>query len=411
MPPDHRSVLLVHHQDLTTPFGSTVPHYLAAELSDDHTVHVLCRALPDQRDGDGAPEGVVFHDLDTGDRPPVSGLLFVVLSAVYAVLLGLRYRYDAVYSFQGDVLQGWLGARAGGSRFVVGLQSVPVRQARDLAGSGGGARTLGLAASLELRSLYALLVGPVLERATAVVCLTEGIREVTESVHDVDLTDAHVIGMGIDVGTFASASARAGAHASDEPWTVTYLGTVNEMRGLDRVVEAVADTDHDVRLRVAGTGPDEYLESLQSMASESGICDRFELLGLVPHEEVPEVLDSSDIAISPLPDVESYRISFPAKLLEYMAAECLVVASRIPPHERLVDDGTNGFLYDTDSAVACRRALERCIEAAARHPEIRRAARRTAEDHRWERVVSAHEHVAFGGREPTTAGRSSPTTA
>ncbi|WP_436930554.1 glycosyltransferase [Halosimplex halobium] len=392
---DRGSVLLVHHRAIASPYSATVPHYLARELAESGTVHVLSRRRPDGAgDGDdGFPDDVAHHEVGTGQVPILSGLLFVVVSTLYAAALGARHRFDAVYAFQQTIIQGWPAARAGGSRFVVGLQSVPVRQKRDLSAT-HGRLPLRKRARVAMLSRYAWAVGRLLDRTDEVVCLTDGIREATELEYGVDLSGAHVIGMGVDTDRFAVESTREPARGPDDTWVVTYVGSIGPPRGLEHVLDAVAESDRDVEFRVAGGGGDEYMASLRERARDLGIDDRVTWLGIVPHEEVPGVLADADVAVSPLADIESYRISFPAKLLEYMAAGTPVVATDIPAHRRLVEPGTNGLLYDgtADGLVA---ALDDVIGGEVDARALGRAARATAEAHDWAAVVAEHEAVLF----------------
>ncbi|QLH82644.1 glycosyltransferase family 4 protein [Halosimplex pelagicum] len=391
---DRDSVLVVHHREISSPYSATVPHYLSRTLSASHTVHVLSRRFSD-RDEDGEfPDDVVHHEVSTGEVPIVSGLLFLVASTLYAVALGARYRFDAVYAFQQTIIQGWLAARAGGSRFVVGLQSVPVRQKRDLSNAAHGRLPLRKRTRIAVKAKYAWAVGRLLDRTTEVVCLTDGIRETTELEYGVDLSEATVIGMGVDTDRFAVDATREPARGPDDTWVVTYVGSIGPPRGLEHVLDAVAATDRDVEFRVAGGGDDDYMASLRERARDLGIDDRVTWLGIVPHEEIPDVLADSDVAVSPLADIESYRISFPAKLLEYMASGTPVVATDIPAHRRLVEPGENGLLYD-GTAEGLVDTLDDVIDGEADAPALGRAGRATAEAHDWDAVVAEHETVLF----------------
>lgn len=392
---DSRTVLLVHHRDVRSPFSATVPHYLLRELSERHTVHVLCRDRPDVENDDRVPASAVEHCLYTGRIRLVSGPLFLLLSTVYAGLLGFRVGFDATYGFQRTIPQAWVASRSGNARFVVGLQSVPVRQEVDLLRTSSADRDLGKRLSVGIQSLYAVVVGRLLQRATAVVCLTDGIRRITEREYGIDLSDAHVIGMGVDPDVFAAADGRNRSPRFTEPVTVTYVGTMGESRGLEHVVEALAATERDVRFRVVGDGVPEYIDAVKATAERLGVADRVEWAGRIPHEAVPAVLAESDIAVSPLDDIESFRISFPAKLLEYLAAGVVVVATDIPPHRDLIDDGRNGLLYD-GTAAGFRDALARCFENPGDKRRLERAARETARDYDWADVVERHERVLFG---------------
>jgi glycosyltransferase involved in cell wall biosynthesis len=395
-----RSVLVVENLDLASPLGCTFPYYLTAKFAESHTVHVICRKRSHRRETASPPDGAEVHAIGTGEVPVVSGLLFVFLSTVYAAVLGARHRFDVVYAFQNDLIQGYTAALTGGSAFAVNLQSVPVRQGRDFAESNETDRRVDQRVTQALFAAYEVLVKWFIRRATHVFSLTEGIRDVTADAYDLDLSDAHVVGMGIDSETFAATGERNSGRKADggtEPWRIVYVGTVRETRGLDHVIAALADTDFDVELVIAGTGPDDHVASLRRTARERGVADAVSFLGLVPHDEVPALLGDADVAVSPLADIESYRISFPAKLLEYMAAGCLVIATDLPAHRTLVDDGVNGYLYDGDEE-SFRRTLERCLSGKANHAAIREAARETASDHDWDAVLREHERILFEGR-------------
>ena len=390
-----RSVLLVHHRDLSSPIGTTLSYYLAHELAEPHEVHVVCRRQGNERSGDGPDSGAVMHDLYTGEVPLLSTVAFHLLATLYVVVLAATHRFDVTYCFQSSTIQGWLGSRVGGSRFVVGLASVPVRQSRDFSDAADSELSLRQRVALVLLDRYAAVVGDLLERADVVVCLTEGIRDVTAEFYGVDLSDAHVIGMGVDVESFSQPREPGG-----DALTATYVGSVNEPRKLERVLEALAAVDHEVRFRIAGEGPDDYVDALAAEAERLGVADQVEWLGLVPHEEIPDLLAAADVALSPLPDIESYRISFPGKLLEYMAAGAVVVASDLPAHRKLIDDRVDGFLYD-GSSEQLAAVLERCAEDPAALAEIRRRARGTAVDHAWDLVVRRHEAAMFGAASRT----------
>jgi glycosyltransferase involved in cell wall biosynthesis len=363
-------------------------------MAETHDVHVVCRKQSERR-ADASPETkAVRHEIDVGQIPVLSGLLFFIASTIYTLALALRNRYDIVYAFQNELIQGWVGSKAAGGRFVADLQSVPVRQGRDFTRETEIDRGLRRRLSLALYSWYEQITGRLLESASVVFCLTDGIRSVTEDAYDIDLADAYVFGMGIDTEAFTANACVADDRSDTGLITLTYVGTIRDARGLDHVIEAVAKTDRDVQLRIAGSGPDDHVAALKRKTRRLGVADRIEWLGLIPHEEVPELLHSTDIALSPLRDIESYRISFPAKLLEYMAVGCIVVATDIPPHRRLIEDGRNGFLYD-GTADGFLRTVNRCLTGECNRDRIVEEARRTANQREWDSIVRKHEAVIF----------------
>lgn len=394
MPQEDGSVLFIHHRDLASPIGTTHAYYLSSVLSESHDVDVICRRRAEER-STVSENNANLHDLYTGEIPLLSGLLFQLLSTLYAIVLALRNEYAVTYCSQSSMIQGWVGSRVSGSSYVISLASVPVRQTQDFRNTSGTDLSIRQRATMLLLSLYARVIHHLIERATVVVSLTEGIADVTERVYGVDLSDDPVIGMGVDVESFSVPRTSGGGDGTEDEWTITYIGAVHATRDLDVVLEAMADLDVDLTFRIAGQGPDGTVESLMADAEQLGVADQVEWLGFVPHEEIPRLLAASEFTVSPLPDIESYRISYPAKLLEYMAAGTLVVASDIRPHRKLITDGTNGFLYD-GSAEHLAETIEEAVHSLEDHSEIRRQARRTAEAHDWEVIVEEYRRAVFG---------------
>lgn len=395
---DSGSVLFVHHRDLASPIGTTHPYYLSSELADSREVDVVCRRRDEERTV-ASENAADLHSVSTGEMPLLSGLLFQVLSTLYVAALALRNEYELTYCSQNSMVQGWIGARLSGSSYVIYLASVPVRQMQDFRDTLDADQRLHKRASMAALSVYARVIGRLLDRADVVVSLTEGIAEVTGRVYDVDPSGEPVVGMGVDVESFSVPRDVDRADGSGEGWTVTYIGTVHATRGLDTVLEAIAEANADVTFRIAGQGPDEVIESLLADARRLDVADRIEWLGFVPHEDIPELLATTDFAVSQLPDIESYRISFPAKLLEYMAAGTMVVATDIRPHRKLITDGRNGFLYD-GTAADLAATIDAVVESPEEHDEIRRRARQTAEAHDWEVVVAEFRRAVFGEMAP-----------
>lgn len=385
------SILLIHHRDIRSPFSAAVPHYLAQNLAESHTVHVLCpvRQVPD--DGQWVESDVVFHGINKGNRRVVSGVLFLLFSTLYAAILGFRHRYNTVYGFQRTLFQAWIANITGGSKFVAGLQVVPVRQKTDFISHSSNRINLTEVLSYRLRLAYAKIVKYLLTKPTEIICLTEGIKNLTQEEYGVDLSDAHIVGMGVDTKLFRNRQSTPTFH---EPLTITYVGSLGPTRGIKHVLEAVSKSEYDINLRIVGDGKKRYMQCMQSRADELGISHSVEWLGRIPHKQVPDELAETDIAISPLDNIESYRISFPTKLLEYMAAGVVVFGTNIRPHKELIEGGVNGVLYEGTPHSLCN-ALEQCIEGDIEKRSIERAARETAKSYDWESVVKRHEKLIF----------------
>lgn len=91
-----------------------------------------------------------------------------------------------------------------------------------------------------------------------------------------------------------------------------------------------------------------------------------EIYGPLRHNEVPAFLADCDILVIPRPDNIVNRISFPSKLIEYMAMGKPVVASKIGDTDCIITDGINGLLYEPGDKNGFKKALVKLEDMALR---------------------------------------------
>lgn len=182
-------------------------------------------------------------------------------------------------------------------------------------------------------------------------------------------------------------------------FTIGFVGTLKPWHGLPLLIEAYSllhRSNQDTRLLIVGDGPG--LPDLVEDLSARGLSETVHLTGSVDPDEVPGLLASMDAAVAPYPDYPDFYFS-PLKIYEYMAAGLPVVASRIGQVAELIQDGTNGLLYQPGDAVALSAALNRLRCEPMLRSSLGRAARETVlHDHTWEAVAKRILHL--GGIEP-----------
>jgi glycosyltransferase involved in cell wall biosynthesis len=119
--------------------------------------------------------------------------------------------------------------------------------------------------------------------------------------------------------------------------------------------------------RAAFAGGGNLLEAHRRQAAELGLGARVELLGLLPHEALPELLRGAEVYVSAaLSDGTS------ASLLEALATGLLPVVSDVPANRGWVDPERTGLLFAPGDVSALAAALERALADA----ELRARARR-----------------------------------
>lgn len=152
---------------------------------------------------------------------------------------------------------------------------------------------------------------------------------------------------GVEVDRFAKAT----------PWpteapTVLFVGRHEERKGLAVLLAALPHLPADVRVWVAGDGPD--TAALRRSVAED---DRVEWLGRIDDEERNSRLRGADAFCAPSLRGESFGVV----LLEAMAAGTPVVASDLPGYANVARPGREGLLVAPGDPVALGAALSRVL--------------------------------------------------
>jgi glycosyltransferase involved in cell wall biosynthesis len=181
---------------------------------------------------------------------------------------------------------------------------------------------------------------------------------------------------GIDVGDFcrsrSPAEARADLGLAPLP-TIGAVGRLSAEKGFDiliRAVDRMLTSGIETQLIIAGDGPDR--ESLSRLIGKLGREDRIRLLGyrgdLVPFYESINVYALS-----------SYREGFPNVLLEAMAMEVPVVATRINGVPSLITPGNTGEVVEPGSVEQLADALGRLLGNAGQRAKYAVTGRKLVE--------------------------------
>lgn len=176
--------------------------------------------------------------------------------------------------------------------------------------------------------------------------------------------------------------------SSDEP--ALFFGAFAPWQGLGTLIDAVASPawPDGLMLRVAGDGQ-------QRAVVEDAVArmpDRVEYVGLVPPEDVPDLVAGSCLVLIP----KEYRRSelglSPIKLYEAMSAGVPVVVSDIPELADTVHEHDAGVVVPAGDSEALAAAVAALVTDPARRQALGRNGRRAAVAcHSWSHRVAATE--------------------
>lgn len=122
--------------------------------------------------------------------------------------------------------------------------------------------------------------------------------------------------------------------------TLGRLSAVKNQQGMIRAFANVFNEEPRVQLLIAGRG--ELEGQLKDLAKELGVSERVHFLGF--RRDVPQILNALDVFLLP-----SLREGLPLSLLEAMAAERLVIASRVGGIPEIFNTAEIGCLVEPAS--------------------------------------------------------------
>jgi len=122
------------------------------------------------------------------------------------------------------------------------------------------------------------------------------------------------------------------------------------------------------RLVLVGDGVERA--RLERQIAEAGLGDKVELRGSCPHDQVADLLARADVVVQPSIVAPSGQMEgLPVSLMEALASEAPVVATRISAIPELIEHERTGLLVPERDATALADAMERLLadrELAAR---------------------------------------------
>ncbi len=222
---------------------------------------------------------------------------------------------------------------------------------------------------------------PAWRNASAVVANSRGLYDLAKAFDS--KVDILIVPNGVDSEEF---------HPTKHEWSPPRLlsvGRVVYQKGYDVAIRALAELkDQPWEWSIVGDGP--YMPVLQRLTQECGLSNRVNFLGWRSVEQVKEQYAWANVFLHP-----SRHEGMPNAVLEAMASELPVVATRISGNEDLVVDGETGLLVPVDDAGALAASLKSLIaEPPERRRDMAQAGRRRIEgSFGWMRVAEQYEAI------------------
>jgi glycosyltransferase involved in cell wall biosynthesis len=177
----------------------------------------------------------------------------------------------------------------------------------------------------------------------------------------------HIVYHGVDTKKFTPAS--NGNNILEERFGGSQLWVINirgfkpiyDMETFIRAMPLVLKQIHSVKFIIAGEG--ERKDYFIKLSKRMNVFDSIEFVGLIPHDELPQYLASSDVYVS-----TSLSDSMALSTMEAMACGLAPVITDIGDNRRWIKDGENGFIVPIkDPEVLAERIIY-----LLKNPDIRK---------------------------------------
>jgi phosphatidyl-myo-inositol alpha-mannosyltransferase len=227
-------------------------------------------------------------------------------------------------------------------------------------------------------------VKPIVRRAARRLALRCAVSEdARRTAQDALGGDYELVFNAIDRAQYTKAT----PHPTDGP-TIFFCGRHEPRKGLEPLLEAMAELPADVRLWVASDGPE--TDGLRARFASDA---RVEWLGRVSEAEKVDRLRGADVFCAPSLRGESFGVV----LLEAMAAGTAIVASDLPGYRNVAADGVHALLVPPGEPAALAAALRRALADDDLVRRLVAAGEERAEEfdmaHLAERYVDLYERI------------------
>jgi len=162
---------------------------------------------------------------------------------------------------------------------------------------------------------------------------------------------------------------------------VCYIGGIFETRGILELLKSIENTD--IKIHLAGIySPKNLREKLVKLEGWKNVIE----WGFVGREKINEILKLSKAGIVTLHPTESYKVSLPIKMFEYMASGIPVIASDFPLWKSIIIDAKSGVCVNPADINAIKNAIVELLHNDEKSKEMGKNGRKAVEEkYSWDR--------------------------
>lgn len=368
--------------DISKVQGSTEPYYVSKSLATEYEAHLYSPTNPNI-------EGLIHHQIPDCKKIPTL-ILYNIILLPFFLYHSIKHEYEYIYTYKGfhfsSVLISWVIE----SEWIVDFRTKPTEQDKEWRELSNEMSFFEIIYYQCLDYVYKIT----LPYAKAVITLSVPIQNDLVESYGVKSEKICLVPLGVDADKFKPSIVKK---TQKNPIDIVYMGSITSRRNIEILIDAISDRGlkTKIRLHIIGDGPEEYIKKLKDDISNSNVSEKVTWHGYVNHDDVPHTLDKMDVAVSPLPAHDSYEVSSPAKMYEYLAMGLPILCTDIRAHRHLLTDEQTGFYFRPESVPSLVKAINKIGRLRQNEwIEIQRAARKLGEDNDWsKRLEKIHAVV------------------
>lgn len=148
------------------------------------------------------------------------------------------------------------------------------------------------------------------------------------------------------------------------PYNLMFVGSISEAKGVGDVIRGMkqlAEQNLMVKLKIAGKGD---IDAMLALAQSMGLKDTVEYMGLVPNNQVVNLMHQADLVV--IPSRNYYPEGFPLTIFEALKSRTPIVASDHPMFRGFLEHRKSAMVFPSGSA----EGVATCIRDLINEPDL-----------------------------------------
>lgn len=358
------TIFIFSTHDVSSVQGTTEAYYVCKEFSKQFETHLVSPS--------SKPVGEA-----TSYSYPLSGILGLLVLNVfmmpYWIRLGIKEEPSLIYTYRNVFLPPVVLKLLVGSQLVCDFQVHPVDQPKEF-----NKDTLFNRMFVSLSWIaHAFLI----QFSDVVITLSKPLAQSLSDNFNVSEEQIYVVPLGVDTNMFDPSIKNSAGGLK-----IAYMGSIKRHRGVESILSGLdqlpKESQEQITVELFGPAPEDYIAEIESTTDNKAYSLLYH--GLIPHESVPDQVGSCDCAVSPLPPHEGFEVSSPAKIYEYLALGMPIIATKITPHERLLEHNHDSLLVAPNSPDEMAAAIEKLLTDETFRQKLGQNARSKSIRNDWE---------------------------